>query len=163
MTYLPAPYESAQQDDLPAALGAGLTVTVAGITSWVLGRWAYDSARALIDQIKADSGRALSKSQLIPTAGWSVAVLLMVIGAVLLAFRLGRGVLVFGAMIAVATTAVAQFGYHYGSDLPMSQWPLFWGGAVVFLLVVMPATGRWVNPAATAKPAFPPSATYLPT
>ena len=163
MTYLPAPYESAQQDDLPAALGAGLTVTIAGITSWVLGNFSFDRGRELIDQIKADNGSTLPKTVLVPTIGWVAAVLLMVIGAVLLAFRLGRGVLVFGSMIAIATTAVAQFAYHYGSALSVAQWPLYWGGAVVFLLAVLPATGRWVNPAVQAQTAFPPSATYLPT
>ncbi|SDO30278.1 hypothetical protein SAMN04515671_0489 [Nakamurella panacisegetis] len=163
MTYLPAPYESARQDDLPAALAAGLTVTVAGISSWILGRWSYDHGRALIDQIRANQGTTLPKYVLIPTVGWGAAVLLMVIGSVLLAFRLGRGVLVLGAMIAIATTAVAQFSYHYGSSVAIPQWSLYWGAVVVFAVAVLPATGRWVTAVGAAKPAFPPSATYLPT
>jgi hypothetical protein len=163
VSYLPAPYESAPRDDLTSALGAGMTFTVAGITSWILGRWSWDSGRALIDVIKVNNGTPLPKSAVVPTIGWAVAVVLMVVGAILLAFRHGRSALVLGALISVATTAIAQFSFHYGQPgFSVTQWPLYWGGAAVFVLAVLPATGRWVAPPARAVPAFPPSATYLP-
>ena len=52
----------------------------------------------------------------VPTVGWAVAAVLMAIGAVLLLFRRGRGLLIFGALVAIGTTAWAQFGLGYGGD-----------------------------------------------
>ena len=49
MSYLPAPYESPQQDDLAATVAAILTTTVGLITSWVLGQHVYPVIRELID------------------------------------------------------------------------------------------------------------------
>jgi len=154
MTYLPAPYESAQQDDLAAALGAGLTVATAGITSWVLGTFAVDSIRWITEQ--TDKSLDLEKvpaDLLVPTLGWAAAVILLVLGAVLMVFRRGRGTVIFGALIAVATTAIAQFAYHYNDlttapgavTVPLDRWWLYWSAAAVLVAAVLPATGRWVK------------------
>ena len=162
MTYLPAPYESAQQDDMSAALGAGLTISTAGITSWVLGSFSYDAIRYTVDQIKGGA-EELPANLLVPTAGWTVAVVFMVLGALMMCARRGRGSVMFGALVAIATTAVAQFAYHYNdlaqqpnaADIRVDNWPLFWGGVVVFIAAALPATGRWVSN--TGKPAPPTS------
>ncbi len=151
MTYLPAPYEAAQQDDLAAALGAGLTAVTAGITSWVLGQAAYDGIREMIDL--NDAKASLPPSLVVPTVGWSIAVLLMVVGALLLIFRRGRGMVAFGALVSIATTALAQYLYDWNApSAPVEQWLLYWGGVVVFVAAVLPATGRWVRRVARPLP-----------
>ncbi|MET3806677.1 hypothetical protein ABIB25_003697 [Nakamurella sp. UYEF19] len=157
MSYLPAPYEAAKQDDLPAALGAGLTVTVAGITSWILGHWAYQGIRTLVDLGKARN--QLPRELVVTSVGWSIAVALMVTGGLLLAFRRGRGALILGALISIATTAIARYSFGLGSAAqPVPQWALYWGGVVVLLVAVLPATGRWIARTAPA-PAYPTNAT----
>ncbi len=155
MTYLPAPYESPQQDDLSATLSAILTTTVGLLTSWVLGQQAYPVVKDYIDgamgNLNSDQQEALKASldtALVPAVGWAVAAVLMVIGSLLLLFRRGRGLLVFGALIAIATTAWAQFGLGYGGEgaaIPISQWPLYWGGVAVVVLAMLPATTRWLG------------------
>jgi F0F1-type ATP synthase membrane subunit c/vacuolar-type H+-ATPase subunit K len=159
VSYLPAPYESAQQDDLAAALAAGLTATLAGITSWVLGRWAYHGIRSLIDDGKAN--QQLPSSVLVPTVGWSIAVVLLVVGALLLLFRRGRGWVILGALVSIATTAVAQYELHLG-PAAQSQWWLYWGGIGVLVVAALPATGRWVAEPAAAAAGFPTTAVYRP-
>ncbi len=161
MSYLPAPYESAKQDDLPAAMGAGLTVTVAGITCWMLGQWSFRHIAGLIDTGRA--GSPLPAAELIPAAGWAAAVLLMVLGGLLLVFRRGRGALIFGALVSIATTAVARYTFGWGTPAsPVPQWALYWGGAAVLVLAALPATGRWVAKTGVAAPAFPTTAVYRP-
>ncbi len=164
MTYLPAPYESAQQDDTASALAAGLTISTAAATSWVLGSFSYDAIHYLIETTKQGTDFAdLPADLLVPTAGWTVAVVFMVLGALLMLARRGRGSVIFGSLVAIVTTAIAQFAYHYGdiAQQPtamashLDNWPLFWGGAVVFLAAVLPATGRWVT--RTPKPGPPTS------
>jgi hypothetical protein len=155
MSYLPAPYESPQQDDLSATLAAILTTTVALITSWVLGQQAYPVVREFIDGLSGnlttaqqDALSASADTVAVPTAGWAVAAVLMVIGALLLLFRRGRGLVILGALISIATTAWAQFGIGYGgadAAIPVSQWPLYWGGVVVVVLALLPPTGRWIG------------------
>jgi hypothetical protein len=155
MSYLPAPYESPQQDDLSATVAAILTTTVGLITSWVLGQHVYPVVRELIDGAmgklspeQEDSLQASVDVVAVPTLGWTIAAVLMVVGSLLLLFRRGRGLLIFGALISVATTAWAQFGYGYGGSdalIPVDQWPLYWGGAAVVVLALLPATGRWVG------------------
>lgn len=160
MTYLPAPYEAARGDDLPAALAAGLAGTVAGITAWITASWAYPVARDLIDgfagRLTAEQEQAIEDAlpyTVIPAAGWAVSAILLALGAVLLCFHRGRGVLLLGALLSVATTAYAQFGLDFGTEArPVEQWPLYWGGAVVLVLAVLPATSRWVG----RRPAGPP-------
>jgi len=155
VSYLPAPYESPQQDDLSATLSAILTATVGLITSWVIGQQAYPVIRQFIDGLRGnlsvEQEDALARSVdtvAIPTVGWAVAAVLMVVGSLLLLFRRGRGLLIIGALISIATTAWAQFlGGYGGADAatPVSQWPLFWGGLVVVVLGLLPATGRWLG------------------
>jgi hypothetical protein len=161
VTYLPAPYESPQQDDLTATLAAILTTTVGLITSWVIGQHAYpvikeflDGAMGNLSSAQEDALTASVDSVLVPNVGWAVAAIAMVIGSLLLLFRRGRGLLVLGALVAIATTAWAQFGLGYGgadAATPVSQWPLYWGGVAVLVLAMLPPTGRWLR--RSVKPA----------
>jgi len=155
MSYLPAPYESPQQDDLSATVAAILTTTVGLITSWVLGQHVYPVVRELIDgamgklsSAQEDSLQEAMGTIGVPTFGWAIATVLMVIGSLLLLFRRGRGLLIFGALVSIATTAWAQFGLGYGgvdAAVPVDQWALYWGGIVVVGLALLPATGRWIG------------------
>ena len=157
VSYLPAPYEAPQQDDLSATLAAILTTTLAMITSWVVGALAYPVIREGIDaamgNLTDDQQQAFTAALPttgVPTVGWALAAVLMVIGAVLLLFRRGRGLLIFGALICVATTAFAQIGLGYGdvgsgAKVTVDQWPLFWGGVAVVIAAILPATGRWIG------------------
>jgi len=155
VTYLPAPYESPQQDDLSATLCAILTTTVGLITSWVIGQHAYpvlkeyvNGAMGNLSTAQEDALTAAVDTVLLPAVGWAVAAVLMVIGSLLLLFRRGRGLLIFGALLAIATTAWAQFGLGYGGEgaaIPVSQWPLYWGGVAVVVLALLPATKRWLG------------------
>lgn len=155
MTYLPAPYEAPQQDDLSATLCAILTTTVGLITSWVIGQYAYPVVKEYIDgamgNLSSEQEDALTASLdtvLLPAVGWALAAVLMVIGSLLLLFRRGRGLLVFGALVSIGTTAWAQFGLGYGGEgaaTEVSQWPLYWGGVAVVVLAMLPATKRWLG------------------
>jgi len=146
MTYLPAPYESAQQDDLPAALSAGLTISLAAITSWVTGSFAYDNLSPVFNG--SVDFEDLPTAMSVPTIGWSIGVLFMVIGMLTLGFRRGRQAIMLGALISLATTLVAQFIYGYPDDpalgAPIEQWPLYWGGLAVVVVASLPATKRWI-------------------
>jgi hypothetical protein len=130
----------------------------------VLGSFGYDSIRSIVESIDHGADfEDIPADVLVPTAGWSVAVVFMVLGALMMFARRGRGSVIFGSLVAIATTAVAQFAYHYdelaqqpnAADLHLEHWPLFWGGVVVFIAAVLPATGRWVN--RTGRPAPPSS------
>jgi hypothetical protein len=155
MSYLPAPYESPQQDDLSATVAAILTTTVGLITAWVLGQHVYPVVRELIDgamgklsSAQEDALQASMDSVGVPTFGWAIATVLLVIGSLLLLFRRGRGLLILGALISIATTAWAQFGLGYGgvdAKIPVDQWGLYWGGVAVLALALLPATGRWIG------------------
>jgi len=157
VSYLPAPYEAPPQDDLSATLAAILTTTLALITSWVVGALAYPVIREGIDAAMGSLTDAQQQAFTdalpttgVPTVGWALSAVLMVIGAVLLLFRRGRRLLIFGALICVATTAFAQFGLGYGdvgwgAQVPVDQWPLFWGGVAVVIAAILPATGRWIG------------------
>ena len=125
MTYLPAPYESPQQDDLPRRSPPILTTTVGLITSWVLGQHAYPVDQGVHRRRDGQSdfraGGCLAPPSVDTVlvsrpSGWAIAAVLMVIGSLLLLFRRGRGLLIFGALIAIATTAWAQFGLGYGGE-----------------------------------------------
>lgn len=157
MSYLPAPYEAPQQDDLAATLAAILTTTLALITSWVVGAQAYPVIREGIDAAMGNLTDAQQQAftdalptTAVPTVGWALAAVFMVIGAVLLLFRRGRKLLIFGALVCVAVTAWAQFGLGYGdvgsaAKVQVDQWPLFWGGVAVLVAAALPATGRWIG------------------
>lgn len=151
MTYLPAPYETPQQDDLVATLAAVLTTTVAGLTSWLLGSWAYTTIRSLYDVFTVNDPPDASTGQVesaVVAAGWGVAAVFLGLGALFVLFRRGRKASVLGGLIAVGTTALAQFGFGYGdvgAAVPIHNWPLYWGGIVVVVLALLPATGRWLG------------------
>lgn len=151
MTYLPAPYETPQQDDLTATVAAVLTTTVAGLTAWVLGSWAYTSIRSLYDTFTVNDPPDASSGQVesgLLAAGWAVAAVFLGFGALFVLFRRGRKAAVLGGLIAAGTTALAQFGFGYGdagSAVPVTNWPLYWGGVAVVVLALLPATGRWVG------------------
>jgi hypothetical protein len=38
------------------------------------------------------------------------------------------------------------------AEIPVSQWPLYWGGVLVLLLAALPATGRWVGRTRPGRP-----------
>lgn len=148
MTYLPAPYESAPSDDLAAALAGGLAVTSAGITAWVLGHRTWDEVATLLDR-----GRdldSLPSGPALVLGGWALATVLLVLGGLLMLFRRGRGLLGFGALVSLAATVFGQVDLDLDEWVP--QWPLYWGGAVVLVVVMLPATGRWVKRTTRRQP-----------
>ncbi len=155
MTYLPAPlpapYETPPQDDLAATLAAVLTTTVAALSAWVLGSWAYSTIRFLVDEIARVGWSALSSEQedsAVVAIGWAVAAVFLGLGALLVLFRRGRRAAVLGGLIAAGTTALARYGFGFGdsgSAVPVANWPLYWGGVAVVVLALLPATGRWVG------------------
>ena len=151
MTYLPAPYETPQQDDLAATLAAVLTTTVAALTAWVLGSSAYSTIRGLLARFTVNDPPDPTTRQVesaVIAVGWAVATLFLALGALLVLFRRGRKVAVFGGLVATGTTALAQFGFDYGgagAPVPIENWPLYWGGVAVVVLALLPATGRWVG------------------
>ncbi len=151
MTYLPAPYETPQQDDLAATLAAVLTTTVAGLTAWILGSSAYSTIRSLYDVFTVNDPPDASSGQVesgVVAAGWGAAAVFLGLGALLVLFRRGRKAAVWGGLIAAGTTALAQFGFGYGDTgaaVPIENWPLYWGGVAVVVLALLPATGRWVG------------------
>lgn len=163
MTYLPAPYESPQQDDLAATIAAVLSATTGLITAWMLGAQAYpvvrqgiDAAMGNLSAVQQDAFESSLDVVAVPTAGWAVSAILLAIGSLLLLFRRGRGLLVTGALISIATTAYAQFALGYGgadAAIPVQQWPLFWGGVVVLVLALLPGTGRWLGKSRRVSPA----------
>lgn len=151
MTYLPAPYETPPQDDLAATLAAVLTTTVAGLTAWILGSWSYRTGRSLYDVVAGPGTPEPTPAQIesaVVAAGWGVAALFLGFGALFVLFRRGRKAAVLGGLIAGGTTALAQFGFGYGdtgAQVPIENWPLYWGGIAVLVLALLPATGRWVG------------------
>src|SRR5262245_20796760 len=90
MTYLPAPYETPPQDDLVATLAAVLTTTVAVVSAWVLGSWAYSTIRGLLDATGLDDLTIGSGQAGLLALGWALSALLLGVGALLVLFRRGR-------------------------------------------------------------------------
>lgn len=158
MTYLPAPYETPPQDDLVATLAAVLTTTVSALSAWVLGSWAYATIRSLIDVFAVNNPPDPTTTQLQSAAvagGWGVAAFFLGLGALLVLFRRGRKAALFGGLIAAGTTALAQFGFGFGdvgAQVPIENWPLYWGGLAVLVLALLPATGRWVGRKRRSRP-----------
>lgn len=154
---VPAPYELVEADDLGAALAAALTVSCGGITAWILGHWSYRTIDAFVRYEQASNWRTSPPDAVIVAGGWAVGTIFLAIGALLLLLRRGRKLVVFGALIAGATTVLAagKLGFN---DALIEQWPLYWGGVVVFVLGLLPATGRWARrPAKPAGPAITPT------
>ena len=141
MTPLPAPYESAPEDDLAAAGAAVVAGTTAALTAWVLGSATWDQVAVL-----RGLGRRvedLPPEMVLVLAGWGLGAVLLGLGTLLLAFRRGRGWLGFGALLSVAGTIGAQTWYQFDRTEP--HWLSFYGGVVVLLVVLLPALGRWTG------------------
>lgn len=148
MTYLPAPYESAPSDDLAAALAGGLTVTSAGITAWILGSRTWTEVTTLLDRgWELDT---LPTELVLVLGGWALGTVLLALGGVSMLFRRGRGLLAFGAIVSVAATIFGQSEFDFDQRIP--QWPLYWGGVLVLVVLMLPATGRWVKRTARKQP-----------
>ena len=154
---IPAPYELVEADDLGAAVAAALTVSCGGITAWILGHWSYGMLEAFVRYERASNWRLSPPDEVIVAAGWAVGTIFLAIGALLLLLRRGRKMLVFGALIAGATTVLASSKLGFNGQL-IEQWPLYWGGVAVFVLGLLPATGRWARrPAKPGGPAITPT------
>ena len=153
---MPAPYESPQQDDLSATIAAILTSTVGLITSWVLGQQAYPVVRQFIDgalgnltTAQEDALEASLDTVAVPTVGWAVAAVLMAIGALLLLFRRGRGLLVLGALLvdrhhrlrAVRSGLRRRRTPRSRSASGRCSGAGWWS----LVLALLPGTGRWLG------------------
>lgn len=163
-TYLPAPYESVSDDDLGAAAAATLVGTLGALVAVSIGRQAWDQRTRFVDLIDAGSFSGDNLAVVVSTVGWAVAAVLMVLGAVLLLFRRGLGLLVVGSVVGVVTTAIARYGYDWFTPrYPIDNLPVFLGGIGVLLLALLPATRRWVAGRRTRSRGLPPvtSATAL--
>ena len=153
VTYLPAPYETPQQDDLAATLAAVLTTTVAALSAWVLGSSAYTTIRLLGGRVhRQRSAGSHDQAQIesaVVAAGWAVATLFLGIGALLVLFRRGRKAAVLrrvdrrrdhraGPVRRSATaTPVRRCRSRTGRCTGV--------GVAVVVLALLPATGRWVG------------------
>ncbi len=149
--YLPAPYEAAPDDDLGAAVGATLTGTLAVLTAWIVGVPAYDHIRSAVELLKLDSNPSEAALRAAGVgAGWAVAVLFLVFGTLGLILRRGRGGLIFGALVSLATTLVAdtQFKMLAGDTNP---W-MYYAGVAVVIAALLPATKRWLKKPPVAAP-----------
>jgi hypothetical protein len=144
MSIYPAPYESPPEDDLRAAVAAGMTVTTALILSWILGFAASHRIRDAVSMMSAGAQPDEVPAEiLVPGVGWAAAVVFMVAGCLPVLLRKGRKAVEFGALLAVVITVIAHAGYDYAQTV--DQWPLYWGGIVVLVLALLPATRRWVH------------------
>ncbi len=149
--YLPAPYEGAANDDLAAAVGATLTATLALLTAWIVGVPAYDRIRLAVEAGQREDGFSESTIQLGGTGlGWAVAVLFLVFGTVSLLRRRARGGLIFGAVVSLVTTIVADSPLETLTGEPHA-W-LFYSGIAVVIAALLPATKRWLRAPAVTPP-----------
>ncbi len=164
-SYLPAPYESAPDDDLGSAAAAALTGTTALLTAVTLGRQAWDQYRSVADVVTAGRIDGVEADVLITTVGWGVSALLMALGAVALVVRRGRGAVLLGAVVGLAVAVGARWGFGWFTPAhPVDHGSVFFGGAVVLVLALLPATRRWVaGRGRHRRPGMPPvtSATTL--
>lgn len=162
---MPAPYESAPDDDLAAASMATLAVALGALVGYSLGRQAWTQWPTARDLIDAKRTTGVDLEVLVTTAGWAAAAVLMVLGAVLLAFRRGRGLLVFGSLVGVVVTVIARYSFDWFTPghFALPNLPVYFGGAVVLVLALLPATRRWVNGRRPRSRCLPPvsSATAL--
>lgn len=145
-SYLPAPYESAPDDDLPAAACAALTGTLAVLVAITLARQAWDQYPAAVDALNGGSLVGDDLALVVTAGGWAASAVLMGLGAVLMLVRRGREVVVLGALIGLATTIVARYAFDWFSPAhPVTHGAVFVGGAVVIVLALLPATSRWIS------------------
>lgn len=144
-SYLPAPYEAAPDDDLAAAAAAALAATSAVLIAITLGRQAWDQYPAAIDALQAGPLGGDSSAVAISTFGWAASAVLMGLGAVLMLVRRGRGFVVLGAVIGLATTIAARAAFDWFTPShPIPHAVVFYGGAAVIVMALLPATGRWM-------------------
>lgn len=152
-SYLPAPYELAPEDDLAASVAATLTLALTAVASWAVGQQSYLAVRALIDT------RDLRRTELLDdrittwttmAVGWGVATLLMVLGAISLLRRRGRGALVLGALLSVGATVTAERAFDYlgGGYVDPASVPdryFLYAGAAAVVAALLPGTKRWIT------------------
>lgn len=164
MGYLPAPYESAPDDDLGSATAATLAASVGALISVSLGMQVARQFPAAKQALDAGTLTGARMELVVVTTGWAAAAALMGLGALLLLFRRGRGLLVLGALVGVATTGVAryEFGWFTASH-PLANIAVYFGGVAVFVLALLPGTRRWIAGRGRRRGALPPvlSATAL--
>ena len=145
-SYLPAPYEAAPDDDLGSAAAAALTGTTALLIAVTVGRQAWDQYRSVADVVTAGRIDGVEADLLITTVGWAVSAAFMALGAVALLFRRGRGAVLLGAVVGLAVTAGARWGFGwFTASHPVEHGPVFFGGVVVLVLALLPATRRWTK------------------
>jgi hypothetical protein len=144
-SYLPAPYESAPDDDLGAAGAAALTGTTALLIALTLGRHAWSQYPGVRDIATAGRIAGGDPAVLLTTVTWAVSAVLMTLGALLLVFRRGRGAVVLGALVGLAGTAGARWGFDWFTPAhPVDNAVAYFGGVVVVALGLLPPTRRWV-------------------
>ncbi len=144
-SYLPAPYESAPDDDLPAAAGAALAGTLAVLVAVTLGRQAWEQYPAAVDAVNAGAFADDDLAVLLSTGGWAVAAVLSLVGAAMMVVRRGRGVLLLGAAAGLVTTLAVRYAFDWFTPAhPLPAEVTYYGGAAVIVLALLPATGRWM-------------------
>jgi hypothetical protein len=144
-SYLPAPYESAADDDLAAAAGAALTGTTALLIALTLGRQSWAQYPAALDLLTAGRLEGTDLALVATTATWAASAVLMTLGAVLLIARRGRGVVMSGAFVGLAGTAIARWGFDWFTPVyPLDNAAAYFGGVAVIGLAMLPSTRRWI-------------------
>ncbi len=167
-----APYESVPDDDLGSAAAATVAVALGALIAVTLGVQSWQQIPAFRATMQARDLRGQELATVVTTVGWGVAAVLLGFGALLLVFRRGRGLLLLGSLVGVATTAIARFGFQWFTPThPLDHALVFWGGVAVLLAAVLPATRRWVAgrsgrgmpPVTTATPLLPTSSGVVST
>lgn len=146
-THLPAPYENVPDDDLASASLATVAAAVGVVTAITIGSRAWAQFGIAMEAI--DDGARASQTEvafLVTTVGWGAGAVFLVLGAIALMLRRGRGMLAFGALISLATTLIARYAFEwFTTDRPVPNAPMYYGGVAVLLLVMVPAAGRWAK------------------
>jgi hypothetical protein len=145
-SYLPAPYESAPDDDLAAASVATLTGALAVMLAVTLGAKALDQVPQLQGLTEGVEPTEAQLAALLTTVGWAAAAVFLGFGAVLLVFRRGRVLVVWGGLIATAFTLIARYVFDWFTPAhPVGSMPVYLAGIGVIVLAALPATGRWIR------------------
>jgi hypothetical protein len=143
---LAAPYESVPDDDLSAAAAATVTGALALLVAVSLGMQAWRQLPNVDRVLDAGSFQEADVPLLSTTFGWGAAAVLMTLGALLLSIRRGRGTVIFGSLIGLAATLLArvEFGW-FTPEHPLEHLPVYFAGAAVVLLALLPGTRRWIS------------------